>query len=166
MKRQIVHFPDAALSRVCAEITTFDQALRDLADDLYDTVRAAPGVGITAAHVGIALRVLVLDLPELGGRRTYVNPQVVWHSPELMSHTEGSISMPGATETVTRPASIRVRYQDLDGQVIEERMEAFAAICMQHEVDQLDGMFWLKRLSKLKRDRLVLKWEKSQRQHD
>ncbi|NKN38961.1 peptide deformylase [Agrobacterium sp. a22-2] len=166
MKRQIVYFPDAALSRVCAEIATFDQTLRDLADDLYDTLRAAPGVGITAAHVGVGLRLVVLDLPELGGRRTYVNPEVTWHSPDLMSHSEGSISMPGATETVTRPASIRVRYQDLDGQLIEERMEAFAAICMQHEVDQLDGMFWLKRLSKLKRDRLVRKWQKSQRQDD
>ncbi|MCM2472287.1 peptide deformylase [Rhizobium sp. CG5] len=164
MKRQIVYFPDAALSRPCIAMTSFDQALRDLADDLYDTLRAAPGVGITAAHIGIASRLVVLDLPELGGRRTYVNPDITWFSPDLMSHTEGSISMPGATETVTRPKAITVRYQDLDGQAIEERMEDFAAICMQHEVDQLDGMFWLKRLSKLKRDRLVRKWEKSQRQ--
>ena len=126
-------------------------------------MRAAPGVGITAAHVGVALRLVVLDLAELGGRRDYANPEVLWSSSEIMEHTEGSVSMPGATETVSRPRMIDIRYRDLDGGVHEARLDGFPAICMQHEIDQLDGMFWLQRLSKLKRDRLIRKWEKSLR---
>jgi peptide deformylase len=141
-------------------VTDFGPDLAALADDLYDTMKAAPGVGITAAHVGVTARLVVLDLPEIGGRRTYVNPQILSSSGELMSHTEGSVSMPGATETVTRPRAVKLRYQDLDGTAHEEELEDFPAICMQHEIDQLDGIFWLQRLSKLKRDRLTKKWEK------
>lgn len=159
--RPIIRFPDPALRRACLPVEAFDTDLRALADDLYDTMRAAPGVGITAAHIGVTLRLVVLDLPEIGGRRTYANPEILWSSPETMEHTEGSVSMPGATETVTRPRAVDIRYRDLDGIVHEERLEGFPAICMQHEIDQLDGLFWLQRLSKLKRDRLIRKWEKS-----
>lgn len=161
--RPILRFPDPALKRTCLPVAVFDTDLRALADDLHDTLRAAPGVGITAAHVGVELRLVVLDLPELGGRRDYVNPDILRSSQETMEHTEGSVSMPGATETVTRPRSIDIRYRDLDGEVHETRLDGFPAICMQHEIDQLDGIFWLQRLSKLKRDRLIRKWEKSLR---
>lgn len=161
MKRDLVYFPDNRLTVPCAPVTQFDASLKALADDLYDTMRAAPGVGITAAHIGIPLRVVVLELPEIGGRHDYINPEVLSHSVETTSHTEGSVSMPGATETVTRPASIRLRYQDLDGQVQERAMDGFAAICMQHEIDQLNGIFWLQRLSRLKRERLVKQWKKN-----
>ena len=161
--RPILRYPDPALKRACLPVTAFDTDLRALADDLHDTLRAAPGVGITAAHIGVALRLVVLDLPELGGRRDYANPEVLWSSSETMEHTEGSVSMPGATETVTRPRAIDIRYRDLGGAVHETRLEEFPAICMQHEIDQLDGMFWLLGLSKLRRDRLIRKWEKSLR---
>jgi len=161
--KPLVYFPDPALKTPCIAVEAYDQSLRTLADDLYDTMRAAPGVGITAAHIGVPVRLVVLDLPEIGGRRVYVNPEILSVSDELMSHTEGSVSMPGATETVTRPRTITLRYRDLDGRAHEEQMDGFPAICMQHEIDQLDGIFWIQRLSKLKRDRLVRKWEKSQR---
>ncbi|MHB0953313.1 MAG: peptide deformylase [Allorhizobium sp.] len=161
--KPLVYYPDPALKTPCIPVEAFDQALRTLADDLYDTMRAAPGVGITAAHIGMPVRLVVLDLPEIGGRRVYVNPEILSASDELMSHTEGSVSMPGATETVTRPRAITLRYRDIDGSVHEELMDGFPAICMQHEIDQLDGIFWIQRLSKLKRDRLVRKWEKSRR---
>jgi peptide deformylase len=78
-----------------------------------------------------------------------------------MSHAEGSVSMPGATDEVTRPRAIRFRYQDGEGAVHEDAAEGFLAICIQHEIDQLDGIFWLQRLSRLKRDRLVKKWAKT-----
>lgn len=157
----LMTYPHPALKAVCAPVTDFGPGLATLADDLYETMKAAPGVGITTAHVGVALRLVVLDLPEIGGRRTYVNPQILSSSDALMSHTEGSVSMPGATETVTRPRAVRLRYQDLDGTSHEEALDGFPAICMQHEIDQLDGIFWLQRLSKLKRDRLMKKWEKA-----
>lgn len=161
--RPIVIFPDPALRVPAEPVEQFDGALRALADDLHDTIRAAPGVGITAPHIGVPLRLVVLDLPELGGRRDYANPEILSLSQETMEHTEGSVSMPGATETVTRPRVVDIRFRDLDGAIHEERLEGFAAICMQHEIDQLDGMFWLQRLSKLKRDRLIRRWEKSRK---
>lgn len=122
----------------------------------------SPGVGITAAHIGVFNRVTVLELDQADGVRLYVNPHITWFSKETMSHTEGSVSMPGATDEVTRPRAIRFRYQDAEGAVHEDGAEDFLAICIQHEVDQLDGIFWLQRLSRLKRDRLVKRWEKAQ----
>lgn len=161
MKRPLVYFPDPALATPCAEITEFDASLQALADDLFETMQAAPGVGITAAHLGIARRLAVLDLEALGGRRDYVNPEILWSSNEVMAHAEGSVSMPGATETVVRPRAITLRYRDLQGEIHEETLDGFAAICLQHEIDQLNGIFWLQRLSRLKRDRLVRKWRKA-----
>ena len=160
--RPILRYPHPGLKTVCAPVTAFDSSLAELAEDLLATMRAAPGVGITAAHIGIPSRVTVLELDRDDGVRLYVNPQITWFSKETMSHAEGSVSMPGATDEVTRPRAIRFRYQDAGGAVHEDAAEGFLAICIQHEVDQLDGIFWLQRLSRLKRERLVKKWEKAQ----
>lgn len=159
--RPILRYPHPGLKTVCAPVTDFDSSLAELADDLVATMRAAPGVGITAAHIGVFSRVTVLELDKTDGVRLYINPEITWLSNETMSHTEGSVSMPGATEEVTRPRAIRFRYQNAEGTLHEEAAEGFHAICIQHEVDQLDGIFWLQRLSRLKRDRLVKKWEKA-----
>lgn len=158
--RPIIRYPHPLLKAPCAPVTDFGEDLRGLAADLLDTMRAAPGVGITAAHIGIPQRVTVIELSRQAGVLTYVNPQIVWSSPEIVRQTEGSVSMPGATEEVSRPQAIRFRYRDLEGSEHEEEADGFLAICIQHEIDQLDGIFWLQRLSKLKRDRLVRKWEK------
>jgi peptide deformylase len=160
--RPILRYPHPGLKTVCAPVTVFDSSLAELADDLVATMRAAPGVGITAAHIGVFSRVMVLELDTADEVRVYVNPEITWFSQQTMSHMEGSVSMPGATDDVTRPRAIRFRYQDLEGTLHEEAAEGFLAICIQHEVDQLDGIFWLQRLSRLKRDRLVKKWEKAQ----
>ena len=161
--RQIVRYPDAALAMPCAPVTAFDTDLRQLAADLIDTMHAAPGVGITAAHIGVHRRVVVIELEQQLGPRIFVNPEILSASAKLQDFDEGSVSMPGAIDSVSRPAAIRLRYQTLDGAVQEEEMSGFLATCMQHEIDQLDGIFWLQRLSRLKRERLVRKWEKSQR---
>ncbi|MBB3453083.1 peptide deformylase [Rhizobium sp. BK313] len=159
--RPIIRFPAPLLKRVCTPVTAFDDGLRGLAIDLLDTMRAAPGVGITAAHIGVLQRVTVIELSREDGVRTYVNPEIIWSSEETMRHMEGSVSMPGFTDEIVRPKAIRFRYQDIEGEVHEAEAEGFLAVCIQHEVDQLDGLFWLQRLSKLKRDRLVKKWEKA-----
>ena len=159
--RPILRYPHSGLKTVCAPVTVFDSSLAALADDLLATMRAAPGVGITAAHIGVFTRLMVLELDKTDGVRLYVNPEITWFSKETMSHVEGSVSMPGATDEVTRPRSIRFRYQDAEGGMHEDVADDFLAICIQHEVDQLDGIFWLQRLSRLKRDRLVKKWEKA-----
>ncbi len=158
--RPIIRFPDPLLRTACAPVAVFDDDLRSLAGDLLDTMRAAPGVGITGPHIGILKRVVVIELSREDGVRTYINPEILWSSQETMRHTEGSVSMPGATEEIVRPKSIRFRYQDVAGDRHEAEAHDFLAICIQHEIDQLDGIFWLQRLSKLKRDRLVRKWEK------
>lgn len=157
--RPIAPFPDARLSQTAAPVTAFDADLAALAADLLATLRAAPGVGITACHVGVPLRLYVLEL-EPGAVTTYVNPVLLWASPERIRHTEGSVSMPGATEEVERAARVRIAYQDLDGQKHEEEADGFRAVCHQHEIDQLDGIFWLQRLSRLKRERVVKRYAK------
>jgi peptide deformylase len=159
--RPILRFPHDGLKAVCAPVTVFDENLRSLVTDLLDTMRAAPGVGITAAHIGIFRRVTVIELGREDGPRCYINPEIVSLSPETIRQTEGSVSMPGMTDDVTRAKTIRFRYDDLDGLPHEDDAHGFLAVCIQHEIDQLNGIFWLQRLSKLKRDRLIKKWEKS-----
>ncbi|MBB2167230.1 peptide deformylase [Gluconacetobacter aggeris] len=161
--RPIVMFPDQRLRQAAEPVTLFDAALRTLAADLLDTMRAAPGIGITAPHIGVALRVVALDLRDTSGPRTYINPEIISTSDEMIRHEEGSVSMPGVIEQIERPAKVRVRYRDLDGQEHIEESEGLRAICHQHEIDQLDGIFWIQRLSALRRNRLVARYEKIRR---
>ena len=159
----ILRFPDERLRQVCRPVATFDATLATLAADLGETMRAAPGIGITAAHVGVMTRLTVIEIDGPGSTRIYANPDILWSSPEMKRHPEGSVSMPGVIEDVERPARIRVRYQGLDGTVLEEEADGLLAVCLQHEIDQLDGIFWIDRLSRLKRERLVKKFGKLSR---
>ncbi|KRP92183.1 MULTISPECIES: peptide deformylase [Bradyrhizobium] len=161
--RPIVRYPDRRLALPARPVTAFDDSLRELAQDLLDTMRAAPGIGITAPHIGVPLRVVVLELDAKDGPQTYVNPEITWVSPEMIMHREGSVSMPGINDEVQRHARVRISYRDLDGNMHTEESEALRAVCHQHEIDQLDGMFWIQRLSRLKRERLVKKFEKMSR---
>ena len=161
--RPIVRYPDPRLTRTAQPVTVFDGALRELAGDLLDTMHAAPGIGITAPHIGILLRVVVLDLDPVNGARTYVNPEIVWASPEMIPHQEGSVSMPGVNDEIRRHARIRIRFQDIDGNPQTEESGGLRAVCHQHEIDQLNGVFWIKRLSRLKRERLIKRFEKALR---
>ncbi|MFC4172007.1 peptide deformylase [Microvirga sp. GCM10011540] len=161
--RPLVFFPDPRLRRKAEAVAAFDDGLRTLVQDLHDTMKAAPGVGITAPHVGILQRVTVIQLDPASERKVYVNPEIVWFSDDLIRHTEGSVSMPGVTEEIERPARVRVRYRDVEGAGREEEAEGFMAVCLQHEIDQLDGIFWIDRLSRLKRERTVKRYEKLRR---
>jgi peptide deformylase len=158
----IVRYPDPRLALPAQPVTSFDNPLRELAKDLLETLRAAPGIGITAPHIGVSMRLVVLDL-EGDGARTYVNPVIDWASPEMTMHREGSISMPGVNDDVLRHARVRVSYHDLDGHVQTEESDGLRAICHQHEIDQLNGLFWIRRLSRLKRERLLKRFEKQSR---
>nr|GAJ34783.1 peptide deformylase-like [Bradyrhizobium sp. DOA9] len=161
--RPIVRYPDRRLALPARPVTAFDGTLRELAQDLLDTMRAAPGIGITAPHIGVPLRVVVLELDAKDGARTYVNPEITWASPEMIMHREGSVSMPGVNDEVQRHARVRISYRDVEGNVQREESDGLRAVCHQHEIDQLDGMFWIQRLSRLKRERLVKKYEKMSR---
>jgi peptide deformylase len=161
--RPIVRYPDPRLALPAQPVTVFDGALRELARDLLETMHAAPGIGITAPHIGVCLRVVVLDLDPIEGARTYVNPEIIWASPEMITHQEGSVSMPGVNDEIQRHARVRISYRDLDGQSQTEESAGLRAVCHQHEIDQLNGQFWIQRLSRLKRERLIKRFEKLSR---
>jgi len=161
--RPIVRFPDPRLRRKAEPVGSIDEDVRVLARDLTETMHAAPGIGITAPHVGILRRLVVIQLETDREPHIYVDPDIVWSSPDTIRHVEGSVSMPGVTDELERHARVRVRYSGLDGTEYEEEAEGLMAVCLQHEIDQLDGIFWIDRLSKLKRDRLIKRFEKLHR---
>jgi peptide deformylase len=161
--RAIVKFPDSRLRTIAEPVAIFDMALRNLAADLLDTMHAGSGIGITAPHIGVSQRLVVLQLSAGTAARTYVNPKIVWAAPALIRHPEGSISMQGVTAEIERPAQVRVSYQDLSGAEQSEEASGLLAVCHQHEIDQLDGIFWIQKLSPLQRDRAIKRYQKLQR---
>src|SRR6202045_620889 len=157
----ILRFPDHHLRATAQRVVVFDEDLCSLATNLLDTLRAASAIGITATHIGVLKRLAVIELAAADGVRTYVNPQIVWASTDMIRHEEGSVSMPGVTEEIERHARVRMSYQDLSGVEKVEEADGLLSVCLQHEVDQLDGIFWINRLSRLKRDRIVKRFDKT-----
>jgi peptide deformylase len=158
--RPILRYPDPRLKQVAEPVTAFDDDLRVLALDLVDTMRAAPGLGITAPHIGVLLRVVALELSG-GEPRIYVNPEIVTASAESAKHVEGSVSMPGVSEEVERPARVTMRYRDIDGLAQTEEADGLLAVCLQHEIDQIDGVFWTQRLSRVRRERALKRFARA-----
>jgi len=142
--RPILTPPDARLRQVAAPVTTFDAALRDLAQEMAAIMYAAPGRGLAAPQIGELRRLFVMDTgwKETGDRapRTMVNPEIVSASDATQVMEEGCLSLPGVPVPVTRPAQVTLRWQDLDGAPREETFTGFAATCVQHERDHLDGI--------------------------
>jgi peptide deformylase len=160
----LIFYPDPRLRLRAGPVPAFDESLRDLARDVRDTLDAAQAVGLTAPHIGRPLRLVVLRLEPGEPHTVYADPEIVWASPERASGTEGSVLMPGVAETVERARAVRIRYRDLDGVEREEAAEGFRAACLQHEIDQLDGIFWLERLSRLRRERALKRFAKLRRE--
>ena len=158
--RPIIRYPDPRLSMLAEPVITFDDSLAVLASDLLDTMLAAPGIGIAGPHIGMIQRIAVIQLVPGGQVWTCVNPQIVSSSSVLVRHAEGSISLPGVSEEIERPDRVTVRYQDLSGNEHQIDAAGLLGVCLQHEIDQLDGIFWLKRLSRLKRDRVLKRFSK------
>lgn len=158
--RPLVFHPDPRLSRPAGPMALSPEAVRALAGDVLDTLGAVGAMGLTAPHLGLPERIVVIRLQPDEPPTTYVDPVVVWASHERAAHPEGSVSMPGVIEPVERPARIRIRYRDLDGQEREEEAEGLRAACLQHEIDQLDGVFWTERLTRLRRDKALKRFAK------
>lgn len=150
-----------------------DDALRALMDDMLETMYAAPGIGLAAVQVGVPKRVIVMDLGDGPGEgeddeprpnpRYFVNPEIVWRSEELFSYEEGCLSVPEYFDAVQRPARVRVRYMNYQGETIEEEIEGLYAVCFQHELDHLNGVLFIDHLSRLRRERAVAKVKKHAR---
>ncbi len=159
----LVLYPDPRLRLAAPPVTAFDEALRRVAGDLLDTLLAVSALGLTGPHIGAPVRLTIIRAGLDLAPRVYVNPELVFTSPETARHREGSVSMPGVDEEVERPARVRVRWRDLDGAAHEAEEEGFSAACLQHEIDQLDGLFWIERLSRLRRERVLKRYARLRR---
>jgi peptide deformylase len=160
----ILEFPDSRLRKVAAPVTRVDAALRKLADDMLETMYAAPGVGLAATQVDVHRRLVVMDVSETRNQPlVLVNPEIEVLGDALCDYDEGCLSVPGFYEKVSRPERIRVRALDLDGKPFTLEPAGLLAVCIQHEVDHLDGKLFVDYLSPLKRQRIRQKLAKLQR---
>lgn len=159
----LVLFPSSLLRQAAMAVDTFGTGLDALASDVRDTLCSVAAIGMTAPHIGVLRRVVVVRMAPLDPVRVFVNPTVLWSSNEEEAHEEGSVSMPGVRETLLRPARIRIAFQDLTGAQAVQEASGFEAAVLQHELDQLNGIFWIERLSRLKRDRVIARFAKAQR---
>ena len=157
----------AVLKKVSAPVEAVDDDLRALMDDMLETMYAAPGIGLAAIQVGEPVRAIVMDLAredEPKAPRYFVNPEITWRSEELFAYEEGCLSVPEIFDEVERPARVRLTYLDYNGERIEEEAEGIFAVCIQHEMDHLDGILFIDHLSRLKRERAVAKVKKLKQQ--
>jgi peptide deformylase len=166
--REIIVLPDKQLRLVSKPVEKVTPDIRKLADDMFETMYDAPGIGLAAIQIAQPLRLITMDLakPDENGEtspkpRVFINPEIVSSSEETSIYEEGCLSIPEYYEEVERPARVRIRFTDLDGKVHEEDAEGLFATCIQHEIDHLNGVLFVDYLSKLKRDRVLKKFSKA-----
>ncbi len=161
---EILEFPDPRLRTEAAPVEAVTDQTRALIDDMFDTMYDAPGIGLAATQVDVHQRILVIDISEeQNDPQVFINPEVEVIDPELGEYDEGCLSVPGFYETVNRPRKISVTALDRDGAPFTRVVEGLLAICLQHEIDHLNGKLFVDYLSPLKRQRIRKKLEKTQR---
>lgn len=161
---EILEFPDPRLRTTAAPVDAVTDAMRALIDDMFETMYDAPGIGLAATQVNVHQRLLVMDVSEDQSEpRVYINPEYEVLDPALGEYDEGCLSVPGFYETVNRPTRVAVTALDRDGESFSAELDGLAAICLQHEIDHLDGKLFVDYLSPLKRQRIRKKLEKDQR---
>jgi peptide deformylase len=160
----ILEFPDPRLRTVAKPVTVFDESLQTLVKDMTETMYAAEGIGLAASQVDVHKRVLVIDVSEeKDSPRTFINPTFEVIEQELQDYDEGCLSVPGFYETISRPRRVLIKAQDETGEAFELEADGILAICIQHEIDHLEGKLFVDYISKLKRDRIRGKLEKAHR---
>ncbi len=167
----------AVLKRVAEPVPAVDDGVRAIMDDMLDTMYDAPGIGLAGNQVGVLQRIVVMDLgdrdpapdaPAEGeaaeaarrNPRFFANPEIIWASEETAPYEEGCLSIPEYFDEVERPARVRIRYLNREGETVEEEAEGLYAVCIQHEIDHLDGVLFIDHLSRLRRDRAMAKVKK------
>jgi len=163
-KREILKLPDKRLRLKSEPIKRVDTGIRALVDDMFETMYAAPGIGLAGIQVGVPKRIVVIDLSkkdEGHEPQVFINPEITWASDEKSTHEEGCLSIPEYYEEVERPSEVKVKYQDLDGKTYEIAADGLFATCIQHEIDHTNGVLFIDHISKLKRDRVVKKFTKA-----
>jgi peptide deformylase len=169
--RPIIETPDPRLRTISTPVEAVDDDVRALIDDMFETMYDAPGIGLAAIQVGVPKRILVIDLQEPaeeGGEpvrnpRVFINPEIIAEADTLQVYQEGCLSVPDQYADVERPESVRVRWLDRDGAAHEEQLDGLLGICIQHEMDHLEGVLFIDHLSRLKRDMVLKKLEKARK---
>ena len=168
MKRPILIPPDPRLKKLCTPVADLSDDLRALADDMLETMYAAPGIGLAAPQVGVMDRLIVMDCEKDESQppkpMVMFNPEIIDTSEDLNVYEEGCLSIPDQYAEVTRPAEVRVRWLDRDGKVQEQDMDGLWATCVQHEIDHLDGKLFIDYLKPLKRQMITRKMVKLKRE--
>ncbi len=169
--RPIIEAPDPLLRQISSPVEAITPEIQTLIDDMFETMYAAPGIGLAAIQVGVPRRILVIDLqdPEtedgdpVRKPMVFVNPEILRSSETERPYNEGCLSVPDQYAEVDRPESIRARWLDRDGKVHEEELEGMLATCLQHEMDHLEGVLFIDYLSRLKRDMILRKLAKAKK---
>lgn len=160
----ILEFPDPRLRIQATPVDQVDSRIQTLVDDMFETMYAAPGIGLAASQVDVHERVIVMDLTEdRSDPKVFINPEVTVLDDDLGTYDEGCLSVPGFYETVERPRAVEVSAMNREGQQFTERLEGLMAICLQHEIDHLEGKLFVDYLSPLKRQRIRSKLVKEQK---
>lgn len=163
---EILEFPDPRLRTKAKPVSQVTDATRSLIADMFETMYDAPGIGLAATQVNVHERILVIDVSEKRDEpQVFINPEITVLDPELGEYDEGCLSVPGFYETVCRPSRVKVTALDQDGQSFTRELDGLLAICLQHEIDHLEGKLFVDYLSPLKRQRIRKKLEKQQRQN-
>ena len=163
MIKPLIFLPDPLLREHSKPVGCIDDGVRKFARDMLDTMYDAPGIGLAAIQVGEPIRILVIDLAKEGEEpapRVVINPEIVSSGEGLSIHEEGCLSIPNYYAQVERPATVRVKYLDEHGNLQEVDADGLLAICLQHEIDHLNGVLFIDYLSKLKRDMVMKKFKK------
>ena len=161
--REILVVPDPVLKLVSEPVVKVDDDLRALMDDMLETMYDAPGIGLAAIQIGVPKRVIVTDIAapdDPKAPRFFVNPEIVWASDETVPYEEGCLSIPDIYDEVERPARVKLKYLNYQGEEVVEDAEGLFAVCIQHEMDHLEGVLFIDHLSRLKRERAVAKVKK------
>ena len=162
---QILRYPDPRLHKVAKKVSVFDARLKQLVADMAETMYEAPGVGLAASQVDVHERIVVIDTSDTrSDLRVFINPELVWTSPEREVYDEGCLSVPGIYDGVERPARVRVKAFDVEGKPFELEADGLLAVCIQHEMDHLMGKVFVEYLSPLKRNRIKAKMLKEERE--
>jgi len=162
--RDIITLPDKRLRLVSEPVKHVDAGIKKLIDDMFETMYKAPGIGLAAIQIGVAKRVVTMDLSKKEDNhepQVFINPEIVWKSDETAKYEEGCLSIPEYYEEVERPKEVKVKYLDRDGKPAEIEATGLLATCLQHEIDHINGVLFIDHLSKLKRDRVIKKFAKA-----
>ena len=163
----ILEFPDPRLRTRAVAVTQVDSRIQQLVDDMFETMYAAPGIGLAASQVDVHRRVIVIDITEdHSNPRVFINPKISVIDDTLGRYDEGCLSVPGFYETIERPSLIEVTAMDRDGTIFTEQLDGLMSICLQHEIDHLEGKLFVDYLSPLKRQRIRSKLVKDQKHRD